>query len=159
MAKLLKFLLSACIICLFLFLSYFLCIRLISQTYSLLALNDIRDKNYTIAIKYLNRAISYQPTDYSLWAQIGKAYYNLGTSKSAKDAFNFAQKSKRAYQAAVQLNPMDAESFYGLSISEARLETLHPFVHYKTENPYNAIPYFFGGIAKKIVWGILSFLV
>lgn len=94
------------------------------------------------AIKYLQKAIGYQPDDYLLWKDSGKAYYQLSAEKSYREAFRLAEKSKNSYQMAVHLNPMDAESFFGLSISEARLERLYPFIHDKDKNPYNATPYF-----------------
>lgn len=142
MYKPLKLFFSVCSICLFLFLSFFLSQRFIVKVYDLLAINQINKKDYSTASDYLKKAATYDHKDYSLWQKLGNTYYNLSSSFPHKEAFDLLQKSKQAYQKAIQLNSLDAESAYGLSLTEARLETLHPIIHYKTKNPYNASPYF-----------------
>jgi len=142
MYKLLKFLLSILIIALFLFASYFLWIRLLSQTYDLFATNNTLKGDAASTITCLRKAVAYQPREDRLWIKLGKSYYALSKSQPPTQAFHRIQESKQAYQTAARLNAVSAEAFYGLALAETRLETLYPILYYKMTSPYNAAPYF-----------------
>jgi len=142
MNKLLKIIVSIFIIFLFFSALYSLSPRILYQLYYLRAVNYIRDEKHLSAVKHLKKAISIQNYDYLVWEKLGKSYYQIAISKPAKESFDFAVKSKHAYQKAIYLNPITAESFYGLALSEARLEQLYPMFDFERKNPYDATPYF-----------------
>lgn len=141
MTKWLQYIISSLIVILLIAVLFLLIIRLSSQLFYLRASNQISNEHYSLAVKNLKKAIHIQPSEYVYHNKLGEAYYKIGSSKPLKDKFKYTLKSKKAYENAAKLNSIDAEAFYGLARSEAKLERLYQFLHHKI-NTYNAIPYF-----------------
>jgi tetratricopeptide (TPR) repeat protein len=123
---------------------YFLSVRLVAQIHYQRARNLFHKGYYTPAASHLKKACHYRPNDYLIWRELGRVYHKLGRSvPGAKQAFLFALKSKDYYLEAGRLNPIDAETVYGLARQEARLETLYEYLYpEKSNDPYEALPYF-----------------
>ncbi len=120
---------------------YYLSIGLISQIYYLKANDYLRNGKYSQAIDNLKIAIHYQPNNARIWYALGKTYHLQGEPLSIQKAFHVSKKAKHAYLMALQLNPIEVESFFGLAREEERLEQLYPFIH-QNKNPYSALPYY-----------------
>ena len=136
---------------------YCLSLRLISQIHYHRAKDFLHEGYYGLAAGHLKKAFHYQPDNYQILKNLGKAYHTLGQSiPGAKQAFIFSIKAKDSYLEAKRLNSLDAETAYGLAREEARLEKLYNYLHpEKKDNPYHALPYFRNTI---LLWpnGILS---
>jgi len=135
-----------CALILFLSVAVFcyLFLHLVSQIHYRKAENFLREGYYSRAIGHLKRAYHYQAHDYRIPKQLGRAYDILGQSVAgAETAFLFALKAKVYYHEANRLNPIDAETIYGLAREEVRLEKLYEYLHpEKKNNPYEALPFF-----------------
>ena len=123
---------------------YYLSLHLISQIYSQKAKNFLHERYYGLAASHLKKAFHYQPDDHRISKQLGIVYHKLGRlTPGARQAFFFTLKAKDYYIEANRLNPLDAETFYGLAREEVRLEKLYKYLHpEKKDNPYHALPYF-----------------
>lgn len=123
---------------------YHLTLRLISQIHYHRAGNAFQDTNYKRAATLLNEAARYQPNDDAIYRESGKAYFKLGESEqNLAIAFLLAKISRDAYLRASRLNPLDAETAYGLAVSETRLEQLYQYKHPDDKkNPYQPLPYY-----------------
>jgi tetratricopeptide (TPR) repeat protein len=123
---------------------YFLSLRLISQIHYQRAKNLIYEGYYGLAAGYLKKAYHYQFTDHQILKELGKVYHNQSQLiPRARGAFLFTHKAKDYYLEANRLNPLDAETAYGLAREEARLEELYKYLYpEKRDNPYQALPYF-----------------
>ena len=107
-------------------------------------MNFIQQRYYGLAAHALQKASTYQPKDYRIQRQWANAVYKLGElSPTAKGAYDLAGKAKARFQAAFKLNPLDAQSAYGLAWQEDRLELLYTKLHPDDNaNPHNARPYY-----------------
>gem|GEM_PF-2943935 len=134
---------QALILIVFIFVSYFLIMRLISQLYYQKAMNHVREGYYLPAAEDLEKAICFQP-DYQLgWWKLGRAYGKLADLYPVDEAFPMAGKSKQACSKAAALNPLDERSAFCLALAEIRLEFLYAQLHPdRTDNPYHPLPYF-----------------
>ncbi len=122
---------------------YILCLHLISHIHYQIALGHIRDRYFETAVEHLEKAAQYRADDPRIWKKLGHAYHGLSILKPAEEAFGFTKKAKHAYVKAARLNPLDAESSYGLAQQEARLKRLFPYLYSDREtNPYEADPFF-----------------
>ena len=123
---------------------YYLSASLIGQIHFHKAKNLFQEKNYNTAVEHLKKAEKYQPNNYQIKKYLGDAYFNMGgLSSGIKNAMILMKQSKDYYLKAVQLNPLDAENFYGLARGEERLESLYKQMYPdKKEIPYNPLPYF-----------------
>lgn len=119
--------------------------RLSYQLVYLHASNQIYEKQYNQAVKTLEKAVRFHPSDNGIWRTLGEAYYKMGSSKPFEKKFEYTHKSLEAYQQAAALNPIDASAVYGLARAEARLERLYPLIH-NNVNPYNALPCFYQAV-------------
>ncbi|MFC1830319.1 tetratricopeptide repeat protein [Thermodesulfobacteriota bacterium] len=129
---------------------YPLSLRLVSKIHYLKGVNLLRNGSHEASVNYFEKAVHKQPNDYMAWKGLGKAYQELGRSKSIQEAFDFAKKSEHAYIKAVRLNPLDAEAFFGLAEETAKLEQLHAFLSpADASDPYNALPYFEAAVRLK----------
>jgi tetratricopeptide (TPR) repeat protein len=107
------------------------------------ASNHILQGHYDAAANHLEEAIHRQGNDAQIWKELGKAYHHMEMSKSIHEAFDLAKRSQHAYLEATRLNPIDAESFYGLARETATLEQLDIYVNSgKGTEKYNALPFF-----------------
>lgn len=133
----------ALILIIFIFASYFLIMRLISQLYYQKAMSHVREGYYLPAAEDLEKAICFQP-DYQLgWWKLGRAYGKLADLYPVDEAFPMAGKSKQACSKAAALNPLDERSAFCLALAEIRLEFLYAQLHPdRTDNPYHPLPYF-----------------
>ena len=126
---------------------YFLCVHLISHIHYQVAVDHIRDRYFEAAVEHLEKAALYNAGDPQIWKNLGNAYHGLSILKPAKDAFGFTEKAKHAYVRAARLNPLDAESAYGLAEQEVRLKRLFPYLYSEQkDNPYDALPFFHDAI-------------
>ncbi len=133
----------ALILIIFIFASYFLIMRLISQLYYHKAMNHVREGYYLPAAEDLEKAIYFQPDYPVAWREIGRAYGSLADLYPVDEAFPMAKKSKQACSKAATLSPLDGQSAFGLAMAEARLEFLYPHLHPdRSDNPYYPLPYF-----------------
>ncbi|OQX25282.1 MAG: hypothetical protein BWK80_16510 [Desulfobacteraceae bacterium IS3] len=123
---------------------YFLSLRLLAGIYCYQAENFLRDGHYGLVANSLKKAVRYQPEDYKIQRELGNASLQLSElHRSGKTAFLLAEQSGDFYRRAIELNPTDAESVYGLAKAEARLEDLYLHLYPdKTETPYKPMPYF-----------------
>ena len=133
----------ALILIIFIFASYFLIMRLISQFYYLKAMNHVPEGYYLPAAQDLEKAIYFQPDYPVAWRELGRAYGNLADLYPEAEAFPMAKKSKQACSKAAALSPLDGQSAFGLAVAEARLEFLYTHLHPdRSNNPYHPLPYF-----------------
>ena len=143
-------LICALIVLFFIVNSYYLSLHFISQIHYTRAIHQIREGDYTAAIAGLRKALRHEPYDPLILKSLGKAYHELGVAKPIEEAFAISKKAKHYYLTAAKLNPFDAESVYGLSKEEARLENLSQYVTYLNKNKQNhshdALPYFIKAI-------------
>ena len=138
-----RHLISILILFIFIITLYPLSLRLISMVHYQKASNLIRDGHYETAVNHLEEATRRQNNDPRIWKELGKAYHHLEMSKSIHEAFDFAKKSQYTYREATRLNPIDAESFYGLARETATLEQLNIYVNSgRGMEKYNALPFF-----------------
>jgi len=124
--------------------AYTLSLRLISQIHYQRAMNFMQQRYYGLAAHALQKASTYQPKDYRIQRQWANAVYKLGElNPTAKGAYDLADKAKARFQEAFRLNPLDAQSAYGLAWQEDRLELLYAKLHPNdTANPHNPRPYY-----------------
>ncbi|MBW1705281.1 MAG: tetratricopeptide repeat protein [Deltaproteobacteria bacterium] len=138
-----KTLCAVLILLVFITASWFLCLHLISHIHYQIALSHIRGRYFEAAVEHLEKASQYRADDPLIWKNLGNAYHGLSILKPVSDAFRFTEKAKHAYAVAARLNPLDAESAYGLAEQEARLKRLFPYLHPdRKDNPYEAFPFF-----------------
>ena len=137
---------AICVLILFLFLFgfYQLSLRLISQIQYHQAKNLLLKGYYGLAVNHLKKAAHYQPGDYKIQVELGNTCYKLAELKTdAEGASLLTRKAKDYYLKSFQLNPLDAETAYGLAKGEARLERIYQYLHpEKKDNPYNPLPWF-----------------
>lgn len=134
---------AALILIVFIFASYSLIMRLISQSYYHKAMNHVREGYYLPAAEDLEKAIYFQPDYPVAWREIGRAYGSLADQYPVDEAFPMAKKSKQACSKAAALSPLDGQSAFGLAVAEARLELLYAHLHPDgSDNPYHPLPYF-----------------
>ncbi|MCP4625625.1 MAG: tetratricopeptide repeat protein [bacterium] len=124
--------------------AYTLSLRLISQIHYLRAGNFMQHGYYGLALQALQKASIYQPGDYKIQRQLGNAVYKLAErNPTSKGAYASAEKAGAHYQEAFRLNPIDAQSAYGLAWQEDRLELLYSKLHPDDNvNPHNARSYY-----------------
>jgi tetratricopeptide (TPR) repeat protein len=134
---------GALILVIFIFASYFLIMRLISQSYYHKAMNHVREEYYLPAAEDLEKSIYFQP-DYAVaWRELGSAYGKLADLYPVAEAFPMARKSKQACSKAATLSPLDGQSAFGLAVAEARLEFIYAHLYSdRSDNPYHPLPYF-----------------
>jgi tetratricopeptide (TPR) repeat protein len=134
---------KAFILIVFIFASYFLTIRLISQFYYHKAMNHVREGYYLPAAEDLEKALYFQPDYPAAWREIGRAYGNLADLSPVDEAFPMAEKSKQACLMAVILSPFDGQAAFYLAMAEARLEFLYARLQPDpSDNPYHPLLYF-----------------
>ena len=123
---------------------YYLSVRLISQIHYQRGKSFLHEGYYGLAASHLKKAYHYQGDDYQIPKQLGKVYHKKGRSiPGARQAFLLALRAKDSYLEAKRLNPLDAETAYGLAREEAHLERLHKYLYPENkDNPYQALPYF-----------------
>ncbi len=125
---------------------YALHLRLVSQIHYLKAMHYTHSGHYDSAVNHLKTSIRFQDNNPLIWKNMGRAYHNLAVSQPIKDAFLFGKKAKNAYLKAIQLNPLDGETVYGLAREEALLEQIQPYLRHihpdQHDVSYNALPYF-----------------
>jgi len=99
---------------------------------------------YGLAVNHLKKAAHYQPGDYRIQMELGNTCYKVAEVKTdAEGAFLLTRKAKGYYLKSSQLNPLDAETAYGLARGEARLERMYQYFHpEKKDNPYHPLPCF-----------------
>ena len=139
-----RYTLCAFILILSLLAFYQLSLRLISQVQYQQAKKLFRDGYYGLAVSHLKRANHYQPNDYKIQKDLGNTYYKVAELKTdATETFVLTQKAKDFYLKSSRLNPLDAETAYGLARGEARLEQIYRYLYpEKKDNPYHPMPYF-----------------
>ena len=139
-----RFAICALILFLFLFGFYQLSLRLISQIQYHQAKNLLLKGYYGLAVNHLKEAAHYQPGDYKIQRELGNTCYKLAELKTdAEGASLLTRKAKDYYLKSFQLNPLDAETAYGLARGEARLERIYQYFHpEKKDNPYQPLPWF-----------------
>ncbi|CAB1060687.1 hypothetical protein D1BOALGB6SA_5454 [Olavius sp. associated proteobacterium Delta 1] len=118
--------------------------KLVSQIHHLRAKKFIQQGYNGLASHALQKAAFYQPKDYHIQREWGDVNHQIGKlSPTAKSAYTSAEKAKKRYQEALRLNPLDAQSAYGLARQEDWLEQLfteiNPREHTK---PHDALPYY-----------------
>jgi tetratricopeptide (TPR) repeat protein len=118
---------------------YPLSLRLISQLYVHFAHDQMESKNYAAAASRLEKALTVYASDFDAWKDLGYVYYHMSESSSPDAARGLMIEAKEAFMTALQLNPIDAQSAYGLARVEARLEQMYGFVD---SAPFDAGPYF-----------------
>ncbi|MFH1479987.1 MAG: hypothetical protein ABIG67_01850 [Pseudomonadota bacterium] len=123
---------------------YPLTLRLASQIHAYRAKNHLLKGHYGLASINLEKAHACQPADYSILNELGEVYHRLGELvPRPKEAWSYALKAKEITLKAVRLNPLDAESAYGLARAEARLEQLYSHLHPgERTNPHQPLPYY-----------------
>lgn len=123
---------------------YQLSVRLVSQIQYHQSKNLLLKGYYGLAVNHLKKAAHYQPGDYRIQRELGKTCYKVAELKTdAEGAFLLTRKAKDHYLKSFQLNPLDAETAYGLARGEARLERMYQYFHpEKKDNPYQPLPYF-----------------
>ena len=124
--------------------AYTLSLRLISQIHYLRGRNFMQQGYYGLASQALQKASTYQPQDYKIQRQLGNAVLRLAEiNPTPQGAYALAKKARARYQEAFRLNPLDAQSAYGLAWQEDRLELLYTKLHPDANaNPHNARPYY-----------------
>ena len=124
--------------------AYSLSLRLISQVYYLRAKNFMQQGYYGLATQGLQTAAAYNPNDYKIQRQWGHAVHRLAEiGPNPKRAYALSEKAKARYQEAFRLNPLDAQSVYGLAWQEDRLELLYTKLKPgEKNNPHNALPFY-----------------
>jgi tetratricopeptide (TPR) repeat protein len=124
--------------------AYTLSLRLISQIHYLRAGNFMQQGYYGLASQALQKASTYQPQDYKIQRQLGNAVLRLAEiNPTPQGAYALAEKARTHYQEAFRLNPLDAQSAYGLAWQEDRLELLYTKLYPDANaNPHNARPYY-----------------
>jgi len=124
--------------------AYTLSLRLIPQIHYLRAGNFMQQGYYGLASQTLQKASIYQPKDYKIRRQWANAVYKLGQlSPSAIGAYDLAEKARTHYLEAFRLNPLDAQSVYGLAWQEDFLELLYTKLNPGAKtNPHNALPFY-----------------
>ena len=139
-----RYALSASILLLSAVIAYPLGLRLISKLHYQRAINFIQQHFYSLAAQALQKAATYQPEDYRIQRQWAIAAYKSGEfSYAVKDAYDLADQAKARFQKAFRLNPLDAQSAYGLAWQEDRLELLYVRLNPDDNaNPHNARPYY-----------------
>ena len=122
-----------------------------SQIYYTKAISAYKDNHHWIAVQNLKKAIDYQPNDIIFWRKIGEIYSTIGEKEvSIQRAFMYAERSRKAYLEANQLNSLDAAAVIGLAKSEGRMQQLYPYLYPDNpNNPYNPLPYFESAIKLK----------
>lgn len=130
---------------------YFIGGRLVSQIYYTKANSAFKANYYWIAVQHLKKAIDYQPNDIIFWRKLAETYYTIGEKEvSLQGAFMNAERSRKTYSEANQLNPLDAAAVIGLAKAEGRLQQLYPYLYPGSpNNPYNPLPYFASAIKLK----------
>jgi tetratricopeptide (TPR) repeat protein len=124
--------------------AYTLSLRLVSQIHYLRAKNFLQQGYYGLASQGLQKASTYKPNDYKIQRQWGNAVHRLAEiSPTSKVAYALAEKARAHYQEAFRLNPLDAQSAYGLAWQEDRLELLYTKLKPgEKTNPHNALPFY-----------------
>ncbi|MFC1867607.1 tetratricopeptide repeat protein [Thermodesulfobacteriota bacterium] len=119
-------------------------LRLMAGIHYLRADNCQRESFYGLANEFLKKAAAYQPEDYEIARESGGSYYRLsGLRREAREKWPLVLRSRELYQAANHLNPLDADTLYGLARAEYTLERLHKVLHPgRNNNPYRPLPWF-----------------
>ena len=100
-------------------------------------------KDYAGAILHYEKAAQGQPRDARMFKALGEALHIRSREERIKKAFLLEKRAMTAFNRGARLIPIDAEAFYGLGRSTARLEQMHPLLHpIGTKNPYNPLPAF-----------------
>ena len=130
---------------------YFVGSRLVSQIYYTKANSAFKGNYNWIAVQYLKKAIDYQPNDIIFWRKLAETYYTIGEKEaSIQGAFIYADKARKAFLKANQLNSLDAAAVIGLAKAEGRLQQLYPYLYPGSpNNPYDPLPYFASAIKLK----------
>jgi len=143
-----RFVQAAIILCLAAGGVYFLSLRLAAQLHWLRGEHLFLAGNYSEAAEYLSKAAAGSPRDADIHRQLGNAWFKLAATPETdpekhSDPSSMLIRARDAFLAAARLNPLDAQSFYGVAESEALLaqayQSLHP---YAPQTPYDPLPYF-----------------
>ena len=95
---------------------YFVGNRLVSQIYYTKANSAFKGNYNWIAVQYLKKAIEYQPNDILFWRKLAETYYTINDHQaSIQGAFIYADKARKAFLKANQLNSLDAAAVIGLA--------------------------------------------
>lgn len=98
-------------------------------------------EDYVEAIHHYETAAKGQPRDARVLKALGEALHALSTEMPIQEAFPLEKRAAKAFEKAARLLPTDAEAFYGLARSTARLDQMNPLLHPdETQSPYNALP-------------------
>lgn len=98
--------------------------------YYLEALNNIRDGHYGISLNNLKKTIEYLDKESFVHNEVGEVYYQLSLLKrTAREAFSQVIKSKDYFNAAAELNPIDAEPAYNAARAEFRLKMIEKILY------------------------------
>ena len=100
-------------------------------------------KDYTEAVHQYEKATHGQPKDGRMWKALGEALHALSQEKPIGEAFALETRAKAAFEKGTTLIPIDAEAYYGLARSTARLEQMHTLLEpHAPENPFRPLPHF-----------------
>jgi tetratricopeptide (TPR) repeat protein len=121
-----------------------LSLRLMGQAHYHSAREVLRDGYFGLARAQLEKAEHEQPGDPAIHKALGRVYFELGALKpNAQGASGFARKSRESYTAAAAINPLDAQSAYGIARAEVRLEELYRYLHPENKDtPHNPAAHF-----------------
>ncbi len=130
---------------------FLLSLRLLSQYHYHKAKDYVEKRFYGLALRQVEKAGRFQPTDYKILKKNAEIYLVLGDiSQDTKEkkfepaeAFTWNLKAKDFYLRAFHYNHLDVETAFGLAVAETRLEQLYRYLYpRKNKNPYNPLPYY-----------------
>lgn len=105
---------------------YFLTLRLVAQSRLHQAKNYSRQGSYGLASARLKQAAALQPRDALIQRALGEVSLKLaGYSRRADSALGYAQKAQTYFYKASRLNPLDADTYYGLARCVVRIRHLN----------------------------------
>ena len=117
--------------------------RFMAGIYTLRADHYLGEKYYGLNIEYLKKAADYLPNNYEIKKKLGSSYYAESELKTrATEKLPLVRRSLEYYESAVSLNPVEAESVFGLARAEFYMEGLNEILREKDAiNPYNPLPW------------------
>lgn len=114
--------------------------RLTSQIQFYRARDLIRIGKFEQAVIQLQMALIRQPDYIRAWKEMGFTHFQMGSARPLLEKFEYAEKSRKDYESANELNPFDADIAFSLAQIEAWLEFVSPIIENPNKNPYNALP-------------------
>ena len=122
---------------------FFLFFRFMSQIHVHMALNQIRQEYYGLAVNHLEKAAKYQPSDYSISKKQGEVWFKIASFQGgSKSAYLSIKKSEDYLRQSLQANPLDARTAYALAKTELMLEKLHPRFNPDKASPHDPMKYY-----------------